>query len=74
VSAECERSCGLCPDEHAPLFFDACPNGADDDGGHHHHHHHHADDDVADVADVSGAAAASLARGSALAALLLIAR
>jgi hypothetical protein len=73
VSAECERSCGLCPDEHAPLFFDACPNGADDDGGH-HHHHHHADDDVADVADVSGAAAASLARGSALAALLLIAR
>ena len=75
VSAECERSCGLCPDEHAPLFFDACPNGADDDGGHHHHHHHaDDDDDVADVADVSGAAAASLARGAALAALLLIAR
>jgi uncharacterized protein (DUF305 family) len=75
VSAECERSCGLCPDEHAPLFFDACPNGADDNGGHHHHHHHaDDDDDVADVADVSGAAAAPLARGAALAALLLIAR
>ena len=73
VHAECQRTCGLCPEDHAPLFYDACPNGANDDGAHHHHHHHHHDDDdVADLsdADVSESAAPSLARGAALAALV----
>jgi uncharacterized protein (DUF305 family) len=51
VSNECARSCGDCPADRPPLFYDACPGAPDDDGHGGHdddddgHGGHHDDDD-----------------------------